>query len=77
MCINQSSVRRACSRAAARGGSCVVHDGKVAMLAWELKWTLSGDRFDFEFNMAFPTCSAIRAACDARARGAACGGSCQ
>ena len=30
---------------------CIVHNRKVAMLAWKLKWPLNGDRLDFEVNM--------------------------
>ena len=37
-----SAAARAAARA--RGEFCNVHTGKVAMLAWKLKLTLSGDR---------------------------------
>ena len=40
--------RRARAHASSR---CVVHHRKVAMLAWELKCALSGDRCDFQVNM--------------------------
>ena len=36
--------------ARARWESCVAHDRKVAMLAWELKLALNGDRSDFLVN---------------------------
>eukprot|EP00959_Pyramimonas_sp_CCMP1952_P159484 3335836-Pyramimonas_sp.AAC.1 len=44
-----STVRRA--RAAARGGSCAVHNGKVTPLAWKPKCALSDGRLDVEVNM--------------------------
>eukprot|EP00959_Pyramimonas_sp_CCMP1952_P212192 4440163-Pyramimonas_sp.AAC.1 len=39
------SVQRAGARASA---PCIVHNRKVAMLAWELQCSLSGDRWDFQ-----------------------------
>ena len=39
------------ARARPRQEICIVRNGKVAMLAWELKWPLNGDRLDFEVNM--------------------------
>ena len=41
---------RACSRARA-SARCILHNRKVAMSAWKLKWSLSGDRWDFQVNM--------------------------
>ena len=40
-----------------RKAVCIVQNGKVAMSAWKLKWALSGDRSDFQVNMARRTCS--------------------
>eukprot|EP00959_Pyramimonas_sp_CCMP1952_P188010 3931233-Pyramimonas_sp.AAC.1 len=37
--------------AARARGICIVYNAKVAMLAWELKWTFSGDQWDFQVTM--------------------------
>ena len=52
------------------------HNGKVATLAWELKWSLSGCRLDFGVNMGPVTRWSIGSASDARARVAARGEFC-
>ena len=62
--VNWHSVRRAC--AGSRMESSVLATiEKVAMLARELKWSLSGDRLSSQFNMEFSWHS-LRTARDAR-----------
>ena len=39
-----------CRSVQSAGARCIVHNTKVAMLAWKLKCSLSGDRWDFQVN---------------------------
>ena len=66
MMVNWLLVRRA--RASARGEFCFARNRKVATLAWELKWSLSGDRLGSGVNIGLATCRSIGSASDARAR---------
>ena len=59
--------------ACARGAFCIVWNGTVAMFAWKLKCTLSGDRLDFQVSMdsliswtSFGTSHGARARASAR-----------
>eukprot|EP00959_Pyramimonas_sp_CCMP1952_P011335 238069-Pyramimonas_sp.AAC.2 len=50
--VQRATPRRARARAlaVARDVFCIVRNRTVAMLSWELKWALSGDRWDFQLN---------------------------
>ena len=49
--VDWCSLLCAYARAFVRGGFCIVRNGVVAMLPWELKCALSGCRLVFQLNM--------------------------